>query len=60
MCTVYKHCSSSVEGTRIAGFAECEGLDTFGRFSFNGFNKDIEVSCIRDLKSSNIVSPSLF
>ena len=34
---------SSTDGKRIESFVECEGLDTFGRFSFNGCNKEIEV-----------------
>ena len=28
---------------KIDSFVECEGLDKFGRYSFNGCNKEIEV-----------------
>ena len=28
---------------RVDGFVECEDLNKFGRFSFNKFNKEIEV-----------------
>lgn len=45
---------SSMEGARINSFAECEGLDTFGRFSFNGFNKDIEVDFVVLLRTWEI------
>ena len=31
-----------VEVTKY-GFVECENLNTFGRFSFNKFNKEVEV-----------------
>ena len=27
----------------VCGFAECENLNTFGRYSYNKFNKDVEV-----------------
>ena len=39
---------SSAGGKRIESFVECEGLDTFGRYSFNGCNKEIEVGVSED------------
>ena len=35
--------SSSTIRKRIDSFVECEELDTFGRYSYNGCNKEIEV-----------------
>ena len=32
------------EELRVESFAECEDLNRFGRFSFNGYNKEVEVS----------------
>ena len=42
MCIVFFP-SSSTDRKRMDSFVDCEGLDTFGRYSYNGCNKEIEV-----------------